>query len=76
MGIPTNPSFALAHLGHVEVLTNKFDESLDFFTRVYGLKLETFCISTMIFCSRRRPSRGPATGRRPETNPPPGPTAR
>lgn len=39
MGIPTNPSFDLAHLGHVEVLTNKFDESLDFFTRVYGLKL-------------------------------------
>ncbi|MEM1075456.1 MAG: VOC family protein [Pseudomonadota bacterium] len=35
----TNPSFDLAHLGHVEVLTNKFDESLDFFTRVYGLKL-------------------------------------
>ena len=30
MGIPTNPSFDLAHLGHVEVLTNKFDESLDF----------------------------------------------
>ena len=39
MGIPTNPSFDLAHLGHVEALTNKFDESLDFFTRVYGLKL-------------------------------------
>ena len=39
MGIPTNPSFDLAQLGHVEVLTNKFDESLDFFTRVYGLKL-------------------------------------
>ena len=29
----------LAHLAHVEVLTNKFDDSLDFFTRVYGLKL-------------------------------------
>lgn len=27
----------IAHLGHVEVLTDKFDESLDFFTRVYGL---------------------------------------
>nr|WP_321460469.1 VOC family protein [uncultured Cohaesibacter sp.] len=27
----------IAHLGHVEILTNKFDESLDFFTRVYGL---------------------------------------
>lgn len=29
----------VAHLGHVEVLTDKFDESLDFFTRVLGLKL-------------------------------------
>lgn len=28
-----------AHLGHVEVYTDRFDESLDFFTRVYGLKL-------------------------------------
>ncbi|WP_246710270.1 VOC family protein [Martelella soudanensis] len=36
---PTNPSFDIAHLGHVEVLTDKFEESLDFFTRVYGLKL-------------------------------------
>ncbi|MEM6309480.1 MAG: VOC family protein [Pseudomonadota bacterium] len=39
MTAPTNPSFDIAHLGHVEVLTNKYDESLDFFTRVYGLKL-------------------------------------
>jgi catechol 2,3-dioxygenase len=39
MSEPTNPSFDLAHLAHVEVLTDKFDESLDFFTRVYGLKL-------------------------------------
>jgi len=31
------PIFDVAHLGHVEVYTNKFDESLDFFTRVYGL---------------------------------------
>ncbi|KAA2315512.1 catechol 2,3-dioxygenase [Pseudooceanicola sediminis] len=29
----------LAHLGHVEMLTNKFDESLDFFTRIYGLTI-------------------------------------
>ncbi len=29
----------IAHLGHVEMLTDKFDESLDFFTRIYGLKL-------------------------------------
>lgn len=39
MPAATNPSFDLAHLGHVEMLTDKFDESLDFFTRVYGLKL-------------------------------------
>jgi catechol 2,3-dioxygenase len=31
--------FDVAHLGHVEVYSDKFDESLDFFTRVYGLKL-------------------------------------
>ncbi|SLN49066.1 Manganese-dependent 2,3-dihydroxybiphenyl 1,2-dioxygenase [Aquimixticola soesokkakensis] len=37
MSHPTNPSFDIAHLGHVEMLTDKFDESLDFFTRVYGL---------------------------------------
>ena len=36
---PTNPAFDIAHLGHVEVLTDKFDECLDFYTRVYGLKL-------------------------------------
>lgn len=36
---PTNPSFDLAHLGHVEMLTDKFDESLAFFTEIYGLKL-------------------------------------
>jgi catechol 2,3-dioxygenase len=29
----------IAHLGHVEILTDKFDESLDFFTRIYGLKV-------------------------------------
>ena len=28
----------IAHLGHVELLTDRFDESLDFFIRVYGLK--------------------------------------
>ncbi len=31
------PCFDVAHLGHVELLTDRFDESLDFFTRVYGL---------------------------------------
>ena len=31
------PIFDIAHLGHVEMLTPKFDESLDFFTRVFGL---------------------------------------
>lgn len=35
----TNPSFDLAHLAHVEMFTDRFEESLDFFTRVYGLKL-------------------------------------
>lgn len=35
----TEPCFDIAHLGHIEVYTDKFDESLDFFTRVYGLKL-------------------------------------
>lgn len=31
------PCFDVAHLGHVEVLTDRFEDSLDFFTRVYGL---------------------------------------
>ncbi|MEO8241913.1 MAG: VOC family protein [bacterium] len=36
----TNGQFSdLAHLAHVEVYTDQFDKSLDFFTRVYGLKL-------------------------------------
>ena len=39
MTTPTNPSFDIAHLGHVEVYTDRFEESLDFFTRIYGLKL-------------------------------------
>ncbi len=34
---PQEPCFDIAHLAHVEVLTDKFEESLDFFTRVYGL---------------------------------------
>ncbi len=33
------PIFDIAHLAHVEVYTDKFEESLDFFTRIYGLKL-------------------------------------
>lgn len=33
----TEPNFDVAHLGHVELLTNRFEESLDFFTRIYGL---------------------------------------
>jgi catechol 2,3-dioxygenase len=36
---PTPRSFDIAHLAHVEMFTDRFDESLDFFTRVYGLKL-------------------------------------
>ena len=31
------PIYDVAHLGHVELYTDKFEESLDFFTRVYGL---------------------------------------
>ncbi len=34
-----DPVNDIAHLGHVEIYTDKYDESLDFFTRVYGLKL-------------------------------------
>ena len=33
------PIHDIAHLGHVEVYTDKYEESLDFFTRVYGLTL-------------------------------------
>lgn len=33
------PSHDIAHLAHVELLTDKFEESLDFFTRVYGLSV-------------------------------------
>ena len=35
----TQPVFDVAHLGHVEMLTDRYEESLDFFTRVYGLKM-------------------------------------
>lgn len=31
------PCFDVAHLGHVELYSDRFEESLDFFTRVYGL---------------------------------------
>lgn len=33
------PCFDIAHLAHVEMFTDRFEESLDFFKRVYGLKL-------------------------------------
>ena len=33
----TEPNMDLAHLGHVEILTPKPDESLKFFTQVFGL---------------------------------------
>ncbi len=33
----SEPCFDVAHLGHVELFSNTIDESLDFFTRVYGL---------------------------------------
>jgi catechol 2,3-dioxygenase len=35
----TEPCHDVAHLGHVEVLTDRFDESLAFYTGPYGLKL-------------------------------------
>ncbi len=31
------PCFDVAHLGHVELYSDRFEQSLDFFTRVYGL---------------------------------------
>ncbi|MGY6709520.1 MAG: catechol 2,3-dioxygenase [Rhizobiaceae bacterium] len=31
------PCFDVAHLGHVELLTDRFEDSLDFFVNVYGL---------------------------------------
>ena len=33
----TEPCFDVAHLGHVELLTDRPEESLDFFVNVYGL---------------------------------------
>ncbi|SDJ54493.1 hypothetical protein [Aliiruegeria lutimaris] len=30
----TDPCNDVAHLGHVEILTDKFEESVDFFSRV------------------------------------------
>ena len=33
----TEPCFDVAHLGHLEILTDKPQESLDFFVNVYGL---------------------------------------
>lgn len=33
----SEPCFDVAHLGHVELLTNRFEESLNFFVNVYGL---------------------------------------
>ncbi|MBY4891807.1 VOC family protein [Rhodobacteraceae bacterium N5(2021)] len=35
----SGPCTDIAHLGQVEMLTDRFEESLDFFTRVYGLKV-------------------------------------
>ena len=33
------PCYDVAHLAHVELLTNRFEDSLDFFSRVYGLSV-------------------------------------
>jgi catechol 2,3-dioxygenase len=35
----SEPCFDIAHLGHVELLTNRFEESLKFFVEVYGLTM-------------------------------------
>jgi catechol 2,3-dioxygenase len=35
----TEPCHDVAHLGHVEVFTDRFDDSLAFYTGPYGLKL-------------------------------------
>lgn len=37
MTAAAEPCFDVAHLGHVELLTDKPEQSLDFFVRVYGL---------------------------------------
>jgi catechol 2,3-dioxygenase len=36
---PTEPCFDVAHLGHIELLTNKPEASLDFFTNIFGLSV-------------------------------------
>lgn len=35
----TEPCFDIAHLAHVELLTNRFEESLNFFVEVYGMSI-------------------------------------
>jgi catechol 2,3-dioxygenase len=35
----TDPYHDIAHLGHVELYTDRYDDSLRFFTDIYGLKL-------------------------------------
>ena len=34
-----DPCFDIAHLGHVEIFSNKFEESIHFFSKVYGLTI-------------------------------------
>lgn len=43
----------VAHLGHVDIFTDRFDESLVFVTRVYGLKLSAVLAATS--AARGRP---------------------
>lgn len=33
----SEPCYDVAHLGHLEIYSDRFEDSLDFFTRVYGL---------------------------------------
>ncbi len=37
----TEPCFDIAHLAHVEMYTDKFEESLAFFVNVYGLTVSS-----------------------------------
>lgn len=37
----SEPCHDIAHLAHVDLLTDKFEESLDFFTRIYGLSVSS-----------------------------------
>src|SRR3569833_2443763 len=37
--LPPEPIMDIAHLGHLELLTPKFDDSVRFFTEIFGLTI-------------------------------------